>query len=55
MFTEFKNMYVLVDGHSASGSEIVALELKEYLENATIIGMGITPDIYVDSNSIEII
>lgn len=34
----FKNILILVDGHSASSAELLALGLKKYLDNVTIIG-----------------
>lgn len=35
---KFKNIYILVDGGSASASELLALGLKTYLGNVTVIG-----------------
>lgn len=35
---EFKEIFVFVDEYSASGSELLALGLKKYLNNVTIVG-----------------
>ncbi len=37
-YIEFKHIFVLTDGNSASCSELVTLGLKTYLDNVTVIG-----------------
>jgi C-terminal processing protease CtpA/Prc len=49
----FKNILVLVDENSASSAELLALGLKKYLNNVTIIGKptfgkGVGQNIYED-------
>ena len=51
----FKHIFILVNGNSASASEIFTLGLKNYLDNVTIIGdntfgKGVGQNIFVDMN-----